>query len=424
MRILKSHPILGLVNSYVIDSPQPSNLSYAWNGGSLLGLCLVTQLATGIFLAMHYIASADLAFISVESIMRDVNSGWMIRYIHANTASLFFAIMYLHIARGMWYGSYGRPRTLVWSIGVIILVLLIITAFLGYRHSPKWESIYSIKNRLNPKYSYSNEPKNNPSSKEEIINEFLTLKNLNPYAIYSDLTNPLTRTQIKNDTKELSGIYLLLNLVTLDYYIGSASTNRLSIRYANHLINFTGSKVVKNAVRKYGLDSFVFIVLEVSKDTTTRENNKDLLNLEDFYLKSLLPNYNILTEAGNSFGYKHTEMDRIKMKANYSEERRLMIKNLNFGKSLSLETKEKLQKAALNRNWTLSSEGLAKIILVNSDPVTVLNKNDGTVYGRYSSVLETANALKCHRKTVQRALASKTHILLNRYIVKKEKPLN
>lgn len=132
MRILKSHPILGLVNSYVIDSPQPSNISYAWNGGSLLGLCLVTQLATGIFLAMHYIASADLAFISVESIMRDVNSGWMIRYIHANTASLFFAIIYLHIARGMWYGSYGRPRTLVWSIGVIILVLLIITAFLGY----------------------------------------------------------------------------------------------------------------------------------------------------------------------------------------------------------------------------------------------------------------------------------------------------
>lgn len=132
MRLLKTHPILGLVNSYLIDSPQPSNLSYAWNGGSLLGLCLITQLATGIFLAMHYIASADLAFISVESIMRDVNSGWMIRYIHANTASLFFAIIYLHIARGMWYGSYGSPRTLPWSIGVIILILLIVTAFLGY----------------------------------------------------------------------------------------------------------------------------------------------------------------------------------------------------------------------------------------------------------------------------------------------------
>lgn len=132
MRLLKTHPILGLVNSYLVDSPQPSNLSYAWNGGSLLGLCLITQLATGIFLAMHYIASADLAFISVESIMRDVNSGWMIRYIHANTASLFFAIIYLHIARGMWYGSYGSPRTLTWSIGVIILILLIVTAFLGY----------------------------------------------------------------------------------------------------------------------------------------------------------------------------------------------------------------------------------------------------------------------------------------------------
>ena len=141
MRLLKTHPILGLVNSYLVDSPQPSNLSYAWNGGSLLGLCLITQLATGIFLAMHYIASADLAFISVESIMRDVNSGWMIRYIHANTASLFFAIIYLHIARGMWYGSYGTPRTLPWSIGVIILILLIVTAFLGYKHSQTWESL-------------------------------------------------------------------------------------------------------------------------------------------------------------------------------------------------------------------------------------------------------------------------------------------
>ena len=132
MRILKTHPLAGLLNSYLIDSPQPSNISYAWNGGSLLGLCLVTQLATGIFLGMHYVATADLAFVSVESLMRDVTGGWMIRFIHANTASLFFAVIYMHVARGFWYGSYRAPRTLAWNIGVVILILLMGTAFLGY----------------------------------------------------------------------------------------------------------------------------------------------------------------------------------------------------------------------------------------------------------------------------------------------------
>jgi len=132
MRLLKSHPILGLLNSYLIDAPQPTNISYLWNFGSLLGACLVIQIITGVTLAMHYTPSVDLAFISVEHIMRDVNYGWLIRYLHANTASFFFIFVYIHIARGMYYGSYKAPRTLVWSIGVIILILMIVTAFLGY----------------------------------------------------------------------------------------------------------------------------------------------------------------------------------------------------------------------------------------------------------------------------------------------------
>jgi ubiquinol-cytochrome c reductase cytochrome b subunit len=132
MRLLKSHPLLGLVNSYVVDSPQPANLSYAWNFGSLLALCLGIQIVTGIILAMHYTPNVDLAFVSVEHIMRDVNYGWMIRYMHANTASFFFIFVYLHIGRGLYYGSYKSPRVLPWSIGVIILVLMMGTAFLGY----------------------------------------------------------------------------------------------------------------------------------------------------------------------------------------------------------------------------------------------------------------------------------------------------
>lgn len=132
MRILKSHPLLKLINSYIIDSPQPSNISYLWNFGSLLALCLVIQIITGLFLAMHYNPSVTEAFNSIEHIMRDVNNGWLIRYLHSNTASAFFVLVYLHIGKGLYYGSYRAPRTLVWIIGTIIFILMMATAFLGY----------------------------------------------------------------------------------------------------------------------------------------------------------------------------------------------------------------------------------------------------------------------------------------------------
>ena len=132
MRILKSHPLLKMVNSYVIDSPQPSNISYLWNFGSLLALCLIIQIITGVTLGMHYTPNVLEAFDSVEHIMRDVNNGWLIRYLHSNTASAFFFIVYLHIGRGLYYGSYKAPRTLVWIIGTIIFILMMATAFLGY----------------------------------------------------------------------------------------------------------------------------------------------------------------------------------------------------------------------------------------------------------------------------------------------------
>ena len=132
MRILKSHPLLKIVNSYIIDSPQPANLSYLWNFGSLLALCLGIQIITGVTLAMHYTPSVAEAFNSVEHIMRDVNNGWLIRYLHANTASAFFFLVYLHIGRGLYYGSYKSPRTLTWAIGTVILIVMMATAFLGY----------------------------------------------------------------------------------------------------------------------------------------------------------------------------------------------------------------------------------------------------------------------------------------------------
>ncbi len=132
MRLLKTNPILGLLNSFLVDSPQPANLSYMWNFGSLLGTCLIIQILTGVFLAMHYTPSVDLAFVSVEHIMRDVNYGWLIRYLHANTASFFFIFVYFHIGRNLYYGSYKSPRVLPYSIGVVMLILMMAIAFLGY----------------------------------------------------------------------------------------------------------------------------------------------------------------------------------------------------------------------------------------------------------------------------------------------------
>jgi ubiquinol-cytochrome c reductase cytochrome b subunit len=132
MRLLKSHSLLKLANSYVIDAPQPTNLNYLWNFGSLLLLCLAIQIVTGVTLAMHYNPSVLEAFNSVEHIMRDVNNGWLVRYLHSNTASAFFFLVYLHIGRGFYYGSYRAPRGLTWIIGVVILIAMIGTGFLGY----------------------------------------------------------------------------------------------------------------------------------------------------------------------------------------------------------------------------------------------------------------------------------------------------
>ena len=121
-----------MVNSYLIDASQPINLSYLWNFGSLLAVCLIIQIVTGVTLAMHYNPSVLEAFNSVEHIMRDFNNGWLIRYLHSNTASAFFFLVYLHMGRGLYYGSYRAPRTIVWTLGTIIFLLMIVTGFLGY----------------------------------------------------------------------------------------------------------------------------------------------------------------------------------------------------------------------------------------------------------------------------------------------------
>nr|YP_009311930.1 cytochrome b [Kottelatlimia pristes]ADD82362.1 cytochrome b [Kottelatlimia pristes]BAV71184.1 cytochrome b [Kottelatlimia pristes] len=126
----KTHPLIKIANDALVDLPAPSNISVWWNFGSLLGLCLITQILTGLFLAMHYTSDISTAFSSVAHICRDVNYGWLIRNIHANGASFFFICIYMHIARGLYYGSYLYKET--WNIGVVLLLLVMMTAFVGY----------------------------------------------------------------------------------------------------------------------------------------------------------------------------------------------------------------------------------------------------------------------------------------------------
>ena len=376
-------------------------------------------------------------------IMRDVNNGWAVRYTHANVASFFFIFVYAHIARGLYYGSYKSPRVLLWVIGVIILIVMMATAFLGYEHSPKWFNInisfaiiliivyiiiqnrknkvliYPVGNKMkNTKYNKFNNKSVNYLNKKRYstisytnysiefsssdrLNSIIKELGVSPVYIFENLNLENIRKQILNDTKGLSGIYMIVNKITKDYYIGSAATNRFYARFSNHLIYFRGSKIVKTAVKKYKLDNFAFIILELYPNIVTKENNKELLDLEDRYLKLLLPNYNILTEAGSSFGYKHTEVDRKKMKDLYTDTRRELIGSLNKGKKLSPETIEKMREKALNR--PAMSDETKKKCIVHTRPVVLYNLN-GTVYGEYFSILDAADSINCSEKTIRRAL--------------------
>ena len=347
----------------------------------------------------------------------------------------------MHIARGLYYGSYKSPRVLVWSIGVIILILMMATAFLGYDYSPKWLYIFIISfilllicileiyrkdqifinspvllNRKSNLYKksfnylsnreYSTTPPSGDKSERlaAIINEL----GLSPVFIYEELDSDTTRKQVLNDTRGLSGVYMILNKVTKDYYIGSASTNRLFARFCNHLIYFKGSKIVKLAIKKYELHNFAFLVLELFPDIIDKENNIELLNLEDRYLKLFLPNYNILTEAGSSFGYKHTEVDRKKMIDFYSDARKERIGSLNKGKKFSPETIDKMRERALNRP-PMSEETRNKCIS-HTRPVTLYNLN-GTVYGKYPTIIDAAKAINCGEKTIRRALQTEKKLI-------------
>jgi len=418
LKLLKTHPFLSLVNSYVIDSPSPSNISYLWNYGSLLGVVLVIQIATGVTLAMHYVPHVDLAFISVEHIMRDVNYGWMIRYFHANGAAFFFIFIYIHMAKGLYYGSYKAPRVMLWSIGVIIFLLLIITGFLGLETSLKWLNVDN-SSQINIQSEFFSQAsflvstivpinsQNNSSNKEENKEEnklsyWLNHYNIKPIIIYESLYKDEIKENIKIETRKKAGIYGIFNIKTGDFYIGSAITNKFYSRFYKHLIKGIGSKYVYNSVNKYGLENFAFVILEYFSEEVTKKNNKELMDLETKWIKTYSPSYNILLEAGNSFGYKHTEETKQKMKENYSDERRNKVASINKNKSLSNYTKNLLRERALNMN----NETKDKIRKTLSKSVILYNL-DSSVYTSFSGLYEMAKFFKCDTRTINKAIEDK-----------------
>jgi group I intron endonuclease len=224
--------------------------------------------------------------------------------------------------------------------------------------------------------------------------------------------------------KPLAGVYMILNLVTGDFYIGSAITGKMPNRFHKHLFGFSGNQILAAAVQKYGLSNFAFIVLETLPNVVSKEENKELLSLEDKYLNTLKPIYNIAPIAGNTLGVKHSDATKAKMKLNYSSERREAIGALNRGKTFSESTIELIRLKALARG-PRSEETLAKIS-VNSTtanlysitllPLSAMAKggDDNTLFPDYGThvtcrkevrtINKVAELLGCNEKTIRRAL--------------------
>lgn len=406
MATRKSQVYLSLVNSYLIDSPQPSTLNYWYNLGSLLGLCLIIQIASGIFLAMHYSSHIDLAFASVEHIMRDVNYGYLIRYIHANGASFFFICMYAHIGKALYYGSYKSPRVLVWIIGVIIFILTMATAFLGYKkkqsqHSPKSLIKYGPLIHKSFLHTKTTQDISNP---EKIFNNLgIKIENYWENIHLSEI-----RENIIKSVKNKSGIYIIINKITGNKYIGSAITNKLHIRFANHCIHSNhGSKLVKQGIKKYGLNNFIFGIIEYYPEKITKYNNIELLKLEQTYLNLLEPEYNILTEASNSFGYKHSEETLAKMKSMYTEERKEILRKFQENRKgkWNLESKNKISQSNINRLAYLKLNTNDQLIK-RSDKFskTIYLKLNNIIICEFKNINKMCNYICCSERTIKRAI--------------------
>jgi len=392
MKLLKKNPILSLFNEFVVDSPLPSNINYLYGFGSLLALILGLQILTGIFLAMHYTPNIDYAFNSVEHICRDVNYGWLLRYAHSNGASFFFICVYIHIGRGLYYGSYNKPRMGLWYVGVIIYFIMMGTGFLGYWFSP--ECYNFLCNLFFHNYTLFS------------FHPFLS-KPPEAVKIYTNLHLITTQLDIRNENRHKAAIYCFFNSITGQKYIGSACTNRINTRFRNHSIHGTGSKNLRNGIFQYGLENFYFLILEYYSGFVFKENLKkshlNLLALEKKWIDFYLPQYNILNDSTSSLGYKHSIETKKKMRDNYSEIRKIRIGILNKNKQYSDEEKSLLSKIAYER-YVIHPNLRKRLAEKSSKPVILFLKDNITIHSKYSSIRNMAKEFGCCHKTINKAI--------------------
>ena len=287
--------------------------------------------------------------------MRDVNYGWLLRYIHANVASFFFIFVYAHIGRGLYYGSYKAPRTLTWSVGVIMLVLIMGIAFLGLYSltylstnpfSAELDSVHTLMTSIVPC--------------SPALKSILDKHNLKPLLIFEDLLALDIRQRVSLAVRNMAGVYAIVNLVNGKIYVGSGILNRMYYRFCCHLFYFTGSKIVAAAVAKYGLGNFAFLVLESVPGPITADNKEVLLQCEDRYIQLLSPSYNVAPQASNTFGVKHTDETKARMRDAFTPERRLQVGDINRGREYTYEERERIRQQALTRP-PMSDETRSKV---------------------------------------------------------------
>ena len=280
------------------------------------------------------------------------------------------------------------------------------TAFLGYYHSLKCYNFLSnlfIHNFIDNHLFYFFFFFNSLRTFSSISNPQIP----NAEKIYINLHSLASQLQIKDENRNKAAIYCIFNYITGEKYIGSASTNRINTRFRNHCLHGTGSSKLRNAINRYGLENFYFLILEYYSGLVFKENLKkshlNLLALENKWFNIYSPEYNILKEATSSFGYKHSIQTINKMKENYSEERKTLIGLLNKNKQYSDKEKSIFSKAAFERY--LTQPNLRKILAEKASKPVILYLNDNiTIHSKYSSVRNMAKAFSCCHKTINKAL--------------------
>jgi group I intron endonuclease len=239
--------------------------------------------------------------------------------------------------------------------------------------------------------------------------KYLSSFNIQPKIVFENLHKDGIKKKVVASIKPLAGVYVIINLINGSTYVGSAIRGQMPYRFHKHLFSLNGSKLVAAAVQKYGLENFAFVVADI---ISSAEDNKIILKMEDFFIQQLRPEYNIALKAGNTFGVKHTEDTKLRMRIHYSLKRREQIGALNRGKNLSAATIELIRQGALNRS-PMSDETRVKI-RANSTMTNLysVSRVDGELLSNdkkeiiLQTLLNVAKFCNCHEKTVRRALSS------------------